>query len=283
MQSPTPLEYKFIENLNLVKLRFLIIPVALILIIVVSLAITDNLSVHKYIDIQKDLFYVLNGALSKCPALQFNLTQLGDAFVLLPFTTLFIIYAPRLWNALVSACLSAAILSFVLKEIFWIPRPATILDHDSFTILGEKLGGWSSMPSGHSITILTVLSVVMLAWMPKTLKNKVLWSFFVIGLGLFIATTRVGVGAHFPLDVFIGSSIGYISAIVGIVFGQKYFWWAWVKNKKLYPFFILFFAFWIAVILIHVMIEDMPIFYLSILALFTTMILMLLKYAKKEP
>ena len=68
--------------------------------------------------------------------------------------------------------------------------------------------------------------------MPKEFKSKILWTVFILVVGLFIAFSRVGVGAHFPVDVVIGSTIGYICALTGIVVSNKVSWWNWIKNKK---------------------------------------------------
>ena len=50
-----------------------------------------------------------------------------------------------------------------------------------------------------------------------------------------IAFTRVGVGAHYPLDVIAGAILGYLSGILGIFINQKYKTWTWISDKRYYP------------------------------------------------
>ncbi len=61
----------------------------------------------------------------------------------------------------------------------------------------------------------------MFSFMPRNLIYKMLWSFFIIIMGLMLVSTRVGVGAHYPLDTIVGGIIGYISGVLGILFSQN--------------------------------------------------------------
>ncbi|MCT6716620.1 phosphatase PAP2 family protein, partial [Staphylococcus aureus] len=85
-----------------------------------------------------------------------------------------------------------------------VPRPAAVFDNNSFTVIGKTLSGHNSLPSGHSITIFTILTVLLFSFMPKKLNYKIIWITTFTFAGLMIAFTRVGVGAHYPLDVIAG-------------------------------------------------------------------------------
>ncbi|HQV96845.1 MAG: phosphatase PAP2 family protein [Saprospiraceae bacterium] len=239
------------------------------------------LSVERYVEIQKDIFIDINSTLGQFPSLMLNLTQLGDALIFLSFLTLLIIYAPKFWESLISASIVSAILSKFLKVLFSVPRPAAILDNETFIIIGKKLVGHSSLPSGHSITTFTIITVLMYAFMPKKISSKVAWVILLIGLGFIIISTRVGVGAHFPLDVIIGGIIGYISGLIGIFISKNDKLWAWIGNPKYYPFFIILFMVCCVVLGTKIYKENLLIYYLSMISLIVSLYKIIYVYIKK--
>jgi membrane-associated phospholipid phosphatase len=275
------LNNKVSNNLSRTTLGSFLPPVLLLIVIFSFLFKEGAFTVDAYVNIQKDLFLYLNSKLSLLPSLQFNLTQLGDVLISLPLLTVFIIYAPKLWGAILSSTVIAGILSFPLKELFAIPRPAAMFDNDSFVIVGETLTGHTSFPSGHSIATFTVISILLFAFMPKEFKFKIVWSVFILILGLIIAFSRVGVGAHYPLDVVFGGAIGYISGLVGILINNKVSWWDWIKHKKYYPIIMLVLAIWIIAIINELFTHNLVVFYISLVAIITTLFLMIKSYAKK--
>lgn len=270
-----------VNNFTNTKLRVLLFPFLLLFIIVFVLFKQSAFTVDSYVNIQKDLFFYLNSKLAQLPSLQFNLTQLGDALIVLPLLAVFIVYAPKLWEALLTSSLIALVVSFSLKKIFAVPRPAAMFDTDSFVIIGKTLSGATSLPSGHSITMFTTITILLFAFMPKDFKTKIMWSFFMITIGLIIAFSRVGVGAHYPLDVLIGSTIGYISALLGIFITNKVGWFSWIKNKKYHPIFMLLFTICIFAIVKKIVDNNLVIFYVSICSLIITLYLMTRMYVKK--
>lgn len=270
-----------IENLNKVKVSLFYIPLFLLTAIFFYLYFADALSVERYVEIQKDIFIDINSTLGQFPSLMLNLTQLGDALIFLSFLTLLIIYAPKFWESLISASIVSAILSKFLKVLFSVPRPAAILDNETFIIIGKKLVGHSSLPSGHSITTFTIITVLMYAFMPKKISSKVAWIILLIGLGFIIISTRVGVGAHFPLDVIIGGIIGYISGLIGIFISKNDKLWAWIGNPKYYPFFIILFMVCCVVLGTKIYKENLLIYYLSMISLIVSLYKIIYVYIKK--
>lgn len=218
--------------------------------------------------------------MSDFPNLQFNLTQLGDALIAFPFIAVFIIYAPKLWEALLTSSIISIIVTSSLKRIFAVPRPAAFFDQSDFTIVGVPLTGHSSLPSGHSICTFIVITLLLFAFMPK--KNKIVWTTFIILLGLVIAFSRVAVGAHYPLDVIIGCAIGFIVSIISIKLSNRITLFAWIKNTKYYPIFILIFTIWGILIVKKILQINLPIFYISLLPLLITIYLMTRFYVRKN-
>lgn len=272
---------KIINNYSRLNFFLFLLPLFFLTVIVLFLYSQNVLCADRYIEIQKDTFFFINYHLGQYPNLQFNITQLGDALIFLSFLSVLIVYAPKIWEALLSGLLVSLVFSCLLKKIFSVPRPAAVFDNDSFIIIGKTLTGHNSSPSGHSITIFTILSVLLFAFMPKELKFKILYFSLLISAGLILAFSRVGVGAHYPFDVILGGFIGYISGLLGIFISRKYQIWNWINNKKYYLVFILLFGV-CCVLLIHKIINNnLIIFYFSFASLAVSLYKIINIYVKK--
>jgi len=181
--------------------------------------------IQTYVYSQKELFLYLNSELSKYPLLQLNLTQLGDVLTVYSFLAVLIYYSPKFWRVLLTSSIITLVVSGMLKKLFAVPRPAAMFDLESFTVLGRVLSGKTSFPSGHSMVTFVVISLVIIAFMPKNKYFKILWSISLIVIGLLLAFSRVGVGAHYPIDVLAGCYIGYLILVVSIKIDNKFKLW----------------------------------------------------------
>lgn len=228
-----------IANYARLKASLLYVPIGLLGVMIVFLYAQHALNVDGYRQIQKGIFFFLNEKLAHFPALMNNLTQMGDELVFFSFFSILIIYASEVLGALIDALLTSALLVNLSKWLFAVPRPAATFDHDKFVIIGQTLRGHNSFPSGHSVTIFATLTILMFAFMPKAKKYKILWCSLLMLAGLLMTATRVGVGAHYPLDVLGGSILGFISGFIGIYLNRRFRIWTWMSNVKYYPFFIL--------------------------------------------
>jgi membrane-associated phospholipid phosphatase len=257
---------KVIENYSRLKPSFFILPCLILAAVAGFLYFHDALDAKAYVYVQKDFFIYLNAWLSQFPQIQYNLTQLGDALISLSLLSIFIVYAPALWESLISVSLISLIISSGLKNLFSVPRPAAILDTNSFVIIGQKLPGFSSLPSGHSITIFTSLTVLLFAFMPEKPLHRQIWITSLISAGIVMAFSRVGVGAHYPLDVMVGATIGYTSGLAGILVSRHYKIWSWVSNKRYYPVLMLLILGCSISLIIKIIDEPLPVFFLACLA-----------------
>ncbi|MFT3903870.1 MAG: phosphatase PAP2 family protein [Niabella sp.] len=274
------MEANIINNYARLKFRLFILPLFLLALIVIFLLSLDALNVDRYIQVQKDIFFFINHHLGQYPNLQLNLTQFGDGLILLSFLSIFLLCAPKIWEVLIPSLLVSVLFSHLLKKIFGVPRPVELLDSSCFIIIGRRVSGFSSLPSGHSITIFTVLTVLLFAFMPLKLKYKIAWCFFVIVTGLILAFTRVGVGAHYPIDVIVGCIIGYISGLSGIFISRRYKIGHWINSKKCYPFFIILFLIGCGILANKIIKENLMIFYLSFISLIISLYKIITVYAK---
>jgi membrane-associated phospholipid phosphatase len=270
-----------LENYTQLRLSLFIFPFLLVLALDAFLYSQDSLNVVRYVEIQKDYFYLINSKLSQYPTLIYNLTQIGDALVFFSILSPLIIYAPKLWEALLSTALVSLILSRVLKDIFAVPRPAQIFDTSSFTIIGEKLVGFSSLPSGHSITIFSTLTLVLFAFLPKKIFLRIMWVLAVMLLAILLSSTRVGVGAHHPFDVITGGVVGYISGLAGVFISLKFKIWKWINSIKYYPIFILLFLICGVVLVDKIYVENLVVSYLALTSLLYTLYTLIYVYFKK--
>lgn len=270
---------KVIQNQSKIKPYLLACPLIIILLVVLFLWNKNALSPIGYAEIQKDLFFYLNAQLSQYPLLEHNLTQLGDALVFLSLLSILLIFTPKVWETLFSASIISLIFSGTLKNVYF-PRPATIYGEEAFTVIGKTAVGYSSCPSGHSITIFTTLMILAFSFMPKKIAHRWFYFIYLILLGLFFAFTRVGVGAHHPLDVILGSAIGCISAILGILINQKIKIWQWISNPKFYPFFILAFCVCFALLIVDILKNNLIIFYFPLLSLAISLYIIIKKYVQ---
>lgn len=271
-----------ILNFSKLSKSLLLIPLFLIILIIVYLFTQDALSIEQYISIQKDLFYIINQNLGQYPTFQYNLTQIGDSLIFFALVSVFFIVTPKLWEALLSASLISLIFSSTLKKIFAIPRPAAALDIEQFIIAGKILKGHNSLPSGHSITTFTILTVLLFAFMPQLKKLKFWWILAVLTIGFVIVFSRVGVGAHYPLDVICGSIIGFLSGLLGIFFNQKYPIWKWINEQKYYPIFMLLFLVSGILIIQKLTKENLMIYYVALATLGYTLYKITTVYVKKR-
>lgn len=256
------------DNYAQVKPALLYFPILLVGAIVLLLYASNALNSTAYVEIQKDVFFYMNARLSQFPNLQYNLTQMGNALIFMSFLAILILYVPKVWQTLIPASLLSLLLSKFFKLVLHVPRPAVAFDIDHFTIIGEQLRGYASCPSGHAVTVFTTLTVLLFAFMPRTLGMKSLWYFACISLGLLFALSRVGVGAHHPLDVLFGSILGYVCGILGILIDRKFpFLCSWIENKKLYPILMLLLTGCAIAVITKILHYNRVVFYLSLISL----------------
>lgn len=273
---------KAANNLSKVRISYFVLPIMLLTSVFCFLFYYKALSNDSYIQVQKDFFLFGNAKLSQFPSLIHNLTQLGDGLIILSFLTILFVFAPKCWECFFNAFIISGIFTAILKPLFKIQRPAAALLHDNFTIIGPKLTGNNSFPSGHSITTFTILSVILFAFMPRDFKQRILWCFCICTIGAILISTRVGVGAHYPIDVFVGAVVGYLSAIIGVMITQKVKLWCWIANPKFYPFFIVLFASCIVAIIVKILDSNLFIFYLALISLLISIFVITKIYVQKK-
>jgi len=97
--------------------------------------------------------------------------------------------------------LPSTLVLILLKRLIDRPRPAAIFG-EHIQIAGTEILNHFSFPSGHAFTAFCLLGL-LLAF------NKQ-WGLLFLPLACLIGFSRIYIGAHFPLDVCVGSIIGFV-------------------------------------------------------------------------
>ena len=195
-----------------------------------------GMSPAQYTNKQINLFLSINHTLAHAGDLLWqNITALGDGLVLFPLLSLLILKNPQAWAAFFGAIPVSTFLSHAGKALFAMPRPAAVIEHEHIHIIGHALTGATSLPSGHTITIFTVVSVLIYFCFDdaKKVAHPVTWSMALLALGILIALSRIAVGAHWPFDLVLGALLGSIGGLSGVILTCQYTaWWRWITTEK---------------------------------------------------
>lgn len=113
------------------------------------------------------------------------------------------------------------ILVFLLKNLFYNPRPFVVYDIQALFLYG----GEESFPSGHS-AFYGALAIAIFAY------HRLAGLLFALGAFL-VGLARVIAGVHFPLDIFMGFIFGASISVFVYVFIKRFS----KKYKKYIDFF----------------------------------------------
>lgn len=159
---------------------------------------------------QVQVFFFINSAANLLPeAVLANITALGDTLVAFAILLPLIARRPEAAGAALIAVLLAALTTHAIKYGLNLPRPAAVLDHNLFHIIGPQLNG-RALPSGHSTSVFAVAALVV----GHTLRWR--YSLPIALLALTIGLSRIAVGAHWPADILAGAAIGWLSGILSL-------------------------------------------------------------------
>jgi len=161
-------------------------------------------------------FIALNRSGSVLPdACWESLTLLGDARLALALL-LFVIYRhPYLLPAALLAILPSLLIIQGFKRGMPVERPASVLAPEQYHAIGELLH-LGSFPSGHAATV-AILAALLLLISSSDRQRALILS--LLGLA---AVSRVMIGAHWPVDVLVGTAVGLLSGWFGYVIAGRY-------------------------------------------------------------
>jgi peptidoglycan/LPS O-acetylase OafA/YrhL len=125
-------------------------------------------------------------------------------------------------------------------------RPAAVLDPATFRVQGPVLSGHNSFPSGHSITIFLVVSVLILA--DERLRTRPLAALGLLCAGLLVSCSRIMVGAHWPSDVLGGAVLGMLAGALGALGAERWRVWSRTGTNTAFALIVLVCAAALAVV-----------------------------------
>ena len=157
------------------------------------------------------------------------LTFLGNGWGIFAICFPLLLLAPRLLTAGIIAGAISAIASSTLKFLFELPRPAAVLDAESFYRIGEPLLH-KAFPSGHTLTAFAIASALYFSCKIQT-RQPLLVLFIVAAL---VGLSRNAVGAHWLTDVFGGAAFGMWCGLLGALLAQ-YIPEDWLAPTKIWP------------------------------------------------
>lgn len=99
-------------------------------------------------------------------------------------------------------------LTFVLKDLFAMPRPFQVAPDQVRVLLpgGERLG--YGLPSGHAVSAAALWGTL------AGMVRHPLFTILAIGLVFLIGLSRIILGVHFPHDVLVGWGVGMLVALL---------------------------------------------------------------------
>jgi len=163
-------------------------------------------------------FSLWNGAGAHLPAAVWaNLTLVADTLFAVAAILMVASYHPRLLGQSLLLLLLGGLFVHLIKQGLNVPRPPAVLDADSFRLIGPALKN-ESFPSGHAFTAMSAATLIAL-----NLKHVTL-SALVIIIGGLAAVSRAMVGAHWPLDILVGSGSGILFAWLCVRLEYRYHW-----------------------------------------------------------
>jgi membrane-associated phospholipid phosphatase len=161
-------------------------------------------------DFDRTAFMAINDAAWRwgAPALFSGITILGHGL-----SAAMLLRAPNLLMAGLFATPVAMTLSWLPKGLIDSPRPAAVLDPASIHVVGLRLAGHNSFPSGHAITAFLVVGVLLAG--ERATRPRWPAALAIALVGIAVAASRIAVGAHWPSDALAGTGLGLLAGVAG--------------------------------------------------------------------
>ena len=155
-------------------------------------------------------------------------TFMGDTAVALCLMLFFARRNPSLLFIILLAAIYGTLVTHGMKAYFDMLRPPAVLNSDDFVQIGQAFKR-ASFPSGHSATVFIMVSC--LYYFATQISTKIM----LLTFGAWVAISRVLVGAHWPVDILVGSGVGVMATAIAIYSAKR---WSWGFSVRVH-FFVL--------------------------------------------
>ena len=136
-----------------------------------------------------------------------NMTFVADTLFAVAVIAIVASRYPHIFNSGFVLLIIGALFVHGLKNLLEIPRPPAVLDADVFKVIGPVVKN-HAFPSGHSFTALATAGLLALN------MRSIGGTIALLVIALVAAISRAAVGAHWPLDILVGSAAGLIFALI---------------------------------------------------------------------
>ena len=170
------------------------------------------------LDINSSLFLRINATGGILPdSIWTHITTFGSrGFALIVFL-LFFWKQTHLLRAALLAVLTSALISEGIKNAIALARPPAVLEPDAFHLIGTQLVT-NSFPSGHTMTAFAIMGVIAFHF-----KYNII-TLFAILLASLVGLSRIMMGVHWPIDVLVGASLGWVCGWLGMYLLDARIW-----------------------------------------------------------
>jgi membrane-associated phospholipid phosphatase len=145
-------------------------------------------------------------------------THLGDGMAFGALILVFAFIKRRMILVVILSGVLTFLVTYLFKKILFHGsyRPAMHMGADTLHwVEGVKVAFWGTFPSGHTITIFALATVLCLYF--RKSKLQYLW----IALALIVAYSRVYLSMHFLQDIFVGSIFGIFIGFLSMALLSK--------------------------------------------------------------
>ena len=146
-------------------------------------------------------------------------TEIGNGVTIFTIAVIIYFFDKRLaWTIGLSALFAGVTVQLIKHFVFpEVMRPSAVIDH-LYLVKGMLMNKMYSFPSGHTATSFAMFSVLVFYFKKKRLK--LLFLIF----ALLVGYSRIYLSQHFLVDVYFGS-------IVGVVFAMIMYYFFFVKVR----------------------------------------------------